>query len=292
MPCCARKGRWRSTRRCAESSGARGGGHGASSVTERAALAERIAAFGVALRALDAQRCAGVLTAYRLVATPSLGGEAERGSGGDLLVALGAAQSARGQADAAVRRDLFAGAPALGRGADRSAARCGGRSARLAVRAARAATGDRCAADPDQARRSTRHAGAVRRRATPVEADARRVCRQSGAGLFPAPAPDRRAPPSRRRGGRPVGRRRGAAGGVTPPVRSYAGRNLNARPLMQWRLPVGLRAVVEDMAEMPAAAAAMFLGAGHAERAVVRACGWRWGARRRSSASRCRCQIW
>ena len=74
---------------------------------ERAALAGRIAAFGETLRALDAERCAGVLTVYRLVATPSLAVEAERRLGGDLFVALGAAQATRGQTDAAVRRDLF-----------------------------------------------------------------------------------------------------------------------------------------------------------------------------------------
>lgn len=74
---------------------------------DRAALAERITAFGETLRGLDAERCAGVLTVYRLVATPSLAVEAERRLGGDLFVALGAAQATRGQTDTAVRRDLF-----------------------------------------------------------------------------------------------------------------------------------------------------------------------------------------
>jgi len=74
---------------------------------ERAALAERIATFATRLRALDAERCAGLLMAYRLVATPSLGAEAESRLDRDLLAALRAAQSTRGQADAAARRDLF-----------------------------------------------------------------------------------------------------------------------------------------------------------------------------------------
>ena len=74
---------------------------------ERAALARRIAGFGASLRALDAERCAGLLMAYRLVATPSLGAEAERRLDRDLLTALGAAQAARGQADRDARRGLF-----------------------------------------------------------------------------------------------------------------------------------------------------------------------------------------
>ena len=75
---------------------------------QRAALADRVAAFGAALRKIDAGRCAGLLTAYRLVATPSLDAEAARRLPADLLSALRAAQSARGQADAEERRALFA----------------------------------------------------------------------------------------------------------------------------------------------------------------------------------------
>ncbi len=74
---------------------------------DRAALAGRITAFGQTLRALDAERCAGLLMVYRLVATPSLSVEADRRLGEDLFRALGAAQATRGQTDAAVRRDLF-----------------------------------------------------------------------------------------------------------------------------------------------------------------------------------------
>jgi hypothetical protein len=74
---------------------------------QRAALAERIATFGDTLRALDAERCSGVLMAYRLAATPGLGGEAARRLDPDLISALRAAQSARGQADARARRTLF-----------------------------------------------------------------------------------------------------------------------------------------------------------------------------------------
>ena len=73
----------------------------------RAALAGRIALFGDTLRELDAERCAGLLMAYRLVATPSLGAEAAERLDGDLFEALGAAQSVRGQADANARRALF-----------------------------------------------------------------------------------------------------------------------------------------------------------------------------------------
>lgn len=74
---------------------------------ERAALARRIGVFGASLRALDAERCAGLLMAYRLVATPSLGAEAERRLDRDVLTALREAQSARGQADLDTRRALF-----------------------------------------------------------------------------------------------------------------------------------------------------------------------------------------
>ena len=74
---------------------------------QRAALAERVIVFGDRLRRLDAERCSGVLMAYRLAATPGLGGEAARRLDPDLLAALRAAQSARGQADARARRALF-----------------------------------------------------------------------------------------------------------------------------------------------------------------------------------------
>jgi hypothetical protein len=74
---------------------------------ERAALVERVAAFGESLRTLDAERCAGVLMAYRLAATPGLGGEAEKRLEPDHCTALRNAQSARGQADARARRHLF-----------------------------------------------------------------------------------------------------------------------------------------------------------------------------------------
>jgi len=74
---------------------------------ERAALAERIAAFRDRLRDLDAERCSGVLMAYRLAATPGLGCEAANRLAPDLLAALRVAQSARGQADARARRALF-----------------------------------------------------------------------------------------------------------------------------------------------------------------------------------------
>ena len=73
----------------------------------RAALAERIAGFGETLRLLDAQRCAGVLMAYRLAAAPALGGEAGQRLDHDLLAALRAAQLARGECDVRARRALF-----------------------------------------------------------------------------------------------------------------------------------------------------------------------------------------
>ena len=74
---------------------------------ERAALAERILAFGATLHGLDAERCAGLLMAYRLVATPSLESDAAARLAPDLFAALHAAQSARGQADLRARRALF-----------------------------------------------------------------------------------------------------------------------------------------------------------------------------------------
>jgi len=74
---------------------------------ERAALVERVATFRETLRAFDVERCSGVLMAYRLAATPGLGGEAARRLDPDLFAALRSAQSARGQADARTRRALF-----------------------------------------------------------------------------------------------------------------------------------------------------------------------------------------
>lgn len=74
---------------------------------ERAALGERVAAFGETLRLLDAERCAAMLMAYRLAATPGLGGMAEQRLDRDLLSALREAQMMRGQADVRGRRILF-----------------------------------------------------------------------------------------------------------------------------------------------------------------------------------------
>jgi len=74
---------------------------------ERAALVERVAAFGGTLRLLDVERCSGVLMAYRLAATPGLGGEAAKRLDPDLLAALRAVQTVRGQAEARARRALF-----------------------------------------------------------------------------------------------------------------------------------------------------------------------------------------
>lgn len=77
------------------------------SAAERAALANRLDRFAEQLNRIDAERCAGVLMAYRLVATPGLGGEAAKRLEPGLLAALRAAQDARGQADASTRRALF-----------------------------------------------------------------------------------------------------------------------------------------------------------------------------------------
>ena len=74
---------------------------------ERAALGQRVAVFGETLRRLDAERCVGVLMAYRLVATPGLGGEAERRLDPELLASLRAVQAGREQASGELRRDLF-----------------------------------------------------------------------------------------------------------------------------------------------------------------------------------------
>ena len=95
----------------AASSGERGGRCWRLNRAERAALGERVRRSATTLRALDAERCAGLLMAYRLVATPSLDAEAERRLDREMLAALRAAQSARGQADAATRRALFEAHP-------------------------------------------------------------------------------------------------------------------------------------------------------------------------------------
>lgn len=70
---------------------------------EREALLARVAAFGQALRELDRQRCAAMLLAYRLVATPRLG-EACRRIDPELAAAIVAV---RAHPVAATRRNLF-----------------------------------------------------------------------------------------------------------------------------------------------------------------------------------------
>jgi hypothetical protein len=74
---------------------------------ERVALVERVADFGTALRVLDAERCAGLLMAYRLVANAGLGEAAADRLDPALVTALRAVQAARGQSSAAERRALF-----------------------------------------------------------------------------------------------------------------------------------------------------------------------------------------
>lgn len=78
-----------------------------SSASERAALGERVVAFADTVRALDAERCAALLMAYRLVATPGLSGHAERRLDADLLAALKDALARRDKSDADSRRALF-----------------------------------------------------------------------------------------------------------------------------------------------------------------------------------------
>ena len=73
----------------------------------REALLARVAAFGEALHALDAARCAGALLAYRLVATPGLGQEARRRLAPELIAAIEACRLAEGARSAAWRRRLF-----------------------------------------------------------------------------------------------------------------------------------------------------------------------------------------
>jgi hypothetical protein len=74
---------------------------------ERAALVERVATFAEVVRRIDAERCVGVLMAYRLIATPGLGGEAARRLDPDLLASLRAVLAGRGEADGEARRGLF-----------------------------------------------------------------------------------------------------------------------------------------------------------------------------------------
>ena len=74
---------------------------------EKEALAARVAVFGEALRAIDAERCAGLLMAYRLVATPGLGGEAAGRLDPALVAGLQSVLATRGAASEAERRALF-----------------------------------------------------------------------------------------------------------------------------------------------------------------------------------------
>jgi hypothetical protein len=75
--------------------------------TARAELVERARVFAAAARRIDGERCAGVLMAYRLVATPGLGGEAKRRLDSEMLASLQAVQSTRGETDRDARRALF-----------------------------------------------------------------------------------------------------------------------------------------------------------------------------------------
>lgn len=74
---------------------------------ERAALTERAVQFADTARRIDAERCAGVLMAYRLVATPGLGSAAAGRLDPQRLAILRAVQQARGAADREARRGLF-----------------------------------------------------------------------------------------------------------------------------------------------------------------------------------------
>lgn len=74
---------------------------------EHEALVERTVAFGAALRAIDAERCAGLLVACRLVASPGLGEAAAARLDPALVAALQAVQAARGTSSTAERRALF-----------------------------------------------------------------------------------------------------------------------------------------------------------------------------------------
>ena len=73
----------------------------------RAQMVERVAAFESSLLALDRERCAAALLAYRLIATPGLGAQAQARVEPDLIAAMTACQSAKGAADALNRRRLF-----------------------------------------------------------------------------------------------------------------------------------------------------------------------------------------
>ncbi len=72
---------------------------------ERVALGERVAVFGEALRAIDGARCVAVLMAYRMTATPGLGGQAAKRLDAELVAALGEVQGAGSRIE--VRRRLF-----------------------------------------------------------------------------------------------------------------------------------------------------------------------------------------
>lgn len=74
---------------------------------ERAAMLERVARFGEALRELDRRRCEAALLAYRLVATPGLGEQARGRLSPELVAAYTVSHAARGAADAGARRRLF-----------------------------------------------------------------------------------------------------------------------------------------------------------------------------------------
>ena len=73
----------------------------------QAALTARVAAFGDALRTIDAERCADLLMAYRLVATPGLSGEAGARLTPALVASLQSVLARRGAASAEQRRALF-----------------------------------------------------------------------------------------------------------------------------------------------------------------------------------------
>lgn len=73
----------------------------------RAALHERVARFGEALREIDRRRCAAALLTYRLIATAGLSEQAQQRLDPELIAAFAPLRTRGGGVDAVARRRLF-----------------------------------------------------------------------------------------------------------------------------------------------------------------------------------------
>ena len=195
----------------------------------------------------------------------------------------------------AVVRDqvLEAGVDALERGRLRIGDVAGDVFQREGLRAHARHGGGECAENTHNSSSTDARADAIAPRGRNIGGASQAPCQANYATLFqwvrrsgawPGPCRARNA------AGSAAGFAGPARRGLTP-AREPRGRELQRHAVHAVAQAGRLRAVVEHMAEMAAAAAAMHLGARHEERAVGRGRRPHSAAADRSSASRCRCRI-